>query len=80
MRLRDLDRVESTLPREVAVKLVSGRSRAIGVLALLARDAELPVNVTAPGSKTGRMRQASVGGGMAEEGRRVWAAVGAMRC
>ena len=48
VRLRDLDRVEATLPREVAIKLVSGRSRAIGVLALLARDAELPVNVTAP--------------------------------
>lgn len=72
MRLRDLDRVEATLPREVAVKLVSGRSRAIGVLALLARDAELPVNVMAPGSKTGPVRPASAGGGMAEEGRRVW--------
>ena len=46
--LRDLDRIEATLPRQVAVQLVSRRSRAIGVLALLAGDAELPVHVTAP--------------------------------
>ena len=48
VRLRDLDGVEATFPRQVAVELVSGRSRAVGVLPLVAGDAELPVHVTAP--------------------------------
>ena len=51
VRLRDLDGVEATFPRQVAVELVSGRSRAVGVLPLVTGDAELPVHVTAPMSE-----------------------------
>ena len=46
VRLSDLDRVKAPLPSQVAVQLVSGWSRAIGIVAFLAGDAELPMHVS----------------------------------